>query len=304
MLTFCTTAKPFEGHSRVIQRNALKSWTLLDPRVEVILFGDDSGAAEVSREFGLRHEPQVDRNKFGTKRLDYIFRQSQEIAYHDIICYINCDIILPHSFSVALQQVSAHHHKFLMVGRRWDADIAQLLEFSSPNWESIVLDFARTSGVQRTGDAVDYFAFRRGLYTAIPPLVVGRIWWDHWLVWRACKDGAAVVDVSDLVTAVHQNHSYGYHPVGASGVWTDEQARENYSLAGGQWHLYTIDDATHILDSKGEHSNRRRFFAPYWRFLRPTVIPVWHAFLDVTRPIRHRLGLRQNGRSSRARPSL
>ncbi len=295
MLTFCTTAKPFEGHSGIIQRNALKSWTLLDPGVEVILFGDDQGAAEVSRELGLRHEPHVDRNKFGTKRLDYMFRRGQEIARHDIICYSNCDIILPQTFLAALQKVSAQHQKFLMVGRRWDADVTQLLDFASPNWEPTVIGFARARGVQRTGDAVDYFAFRRGLYPVIPELVVGRIWWDHWLVWRACKDGASVVDVSNLVTAVHQNHNYGYHPVGASGVWTDEQARENYSLAGGQWHLYTIDDATYMLDAKGEHSNRRRHFAPYWRFLRPRIIPIWHTFLDLTRPIRHLFGIRQNG---------
>jgi hypothetical protein len=31
MLTFFTTAKPFRGHHGIIQRNALKSWTLLHP---------------------------------------------------------------------------------------------------------------------------------------------------------------------------------------------------------------------------------------------------------------------------------
>lgn len=36
---FFTTAKPFVGHNGVIQRNALRSWTLLHPGVEVILFG-------------------------------------------------------------------------------------------------------------------------------------------------------------------------------------------------------------------------------------------------------------------------
>ena len=44
MLTFFTTGKPFRGHSGIIQRNALRSWLLLDPDVEVILFGDDEGA--------------------------------------------------------------------------------------------------------------------------------------------------------------------------------------------------------------------------------------------------------------------
>ena len=46
MLTFFTTAKPFREHDAIIQRNALKSWKLLHPDVEVIFFGDDEGAAE------------------------------------------------------------------------------------------------------------------------------------------------------------------------------------------------------------------------------------------------------------------
>ncbi len=53
MITFFTTAKPFHGHSAVIQRNALQSWKLLDPDAEVILFGDDEGAADVCAQLGL-----------------------------------------------------------------------------------------------------------------------------------------------------------------------------------------------------------------------------------------------------------
>ena len=79
MLTLFTTAKPFRGHSGIIQRNALKSWTLLHPDVEIILFGDDEGAAEVCAEYGLRHEPHVERNEHGTKRLDYIFDRRKRL---------------------------------------------------------------------------------------------------------------------------------------------------------------------------------------------------------------------------------
>ena len=93
MLTLFTTAKAFTGHSEIIQRNALKSWTLLHPDVEIILFGDDAGAVEISRELGLRHEPHVERNEFGTKRIDYIFRRAQQLARHDVLCYSNCDKI-------------------------------------------------------------------------------------------------------------------------------------------------------------------------------------------------------------------
>jgi len=275
----------------VIQLNALKSWTLLDADVEVILFGDDAGAAETARELGLRHEPVVARNWFGTKRLDAMFRRAQEIARHELLCYCNCDILLKQDFCAALARVHGAHRRFLMVGRRWDTDIAEPLDFADAEWARRAEALAHERGAQQPGWSIDYFAFPRGLYAEMPALVIGRVWWDHWLVWKAREQGAEVVDASEAVTAIHQNHGYGYHPQGARGVWSDEQAAENYRLAGGRWHLQTIDDATHILGVDGERANWKRLWAPYWRYARPKVAPAWFALLDLTRPLRRALGM-------------
>jgi hypothetical protein len=70
----------------MIQCNALKSWTLVHPDVEVILFGDEEGAAEAARELGVRHEPHVERNESGGKRLDHFFDRAQEMARHEVVC--------------------------------------------------------------------------------------------------------------------------------------------------------------------------------------------------------------------------
>jgi hypothetical protein len=276
----------------LIQRNALRSWTLLHPDVEVILFGDDAGAAEIPRELGLRHEPHVERNRLGSKRLDYMFARAQEMARHEVLCYCNCDIILLPEFCEALSRVRERHARFLVVGRRWDTEVREALDFSDAAWGTRVKELARKQGAQQPGWSIDYFAFRRGLYAEMPALVIGRVWWDHWLVWKAREQRADVVDASEVVTAIHQNHSYAYHPQGARGVWTDEQAEENYRLAGGRPHLLTIDDATHILDGDGERGNLRRLWAPYWRYARPQVVPAWFALMDFTRPFRKLLGLR------------
>jgi hypothetical protein len=292
MLTFFTTAKPFQGHSGIIQRNALRSWVRACPDVEVILFGDEEGAAEIAVELGIRHEPHVARNEFGTKRLDAMFARAQEIARHDVLCYVNCDIILPEEFCAALERVRASHVRFLMVGRRWDTNVTQPMDFADVDWGMRVKRLAREQGEQQPGWSVDYFAFPRGMYAEMPELVVGRVWWDHWLVWKARQQGADVVDASSQVTAIHQNHTYAYHPAGAHGVWNDEQARRNFSLAGGRRHLFTIDDATHILTADGERGNPRRYWAPYWRAARPKFIPLWFAILDATRPLRRAVGLR------------
>ncbi len=66
MLTLFAIPKAFRGHINTIQRNAIKSWTLLNPKPEIILLGDDEGTAEVAQEFGLIHIPEVDRNEYGT----------------------------------------------------------------------------------------------------------------------------------------------------------------------------------------------------------------------------------------------
>ncbi len=65
MLTLFSTPKPFRGHNGIIQRNALKSWKLLHPDAEVILFGNEEGAEEICRELGLRYEPDVERSSLG-----------------------------------------------------------------------------------------------------------------------------------------------------------------------------------------------------------------------------------------------
>jgi hypothetical protein len=302
MLTLFSTPKPFHGHINIIQRNALQSWKLLHPHAEIILFGDDDGTAAVCQDLGLRQIPDVLRSPLGTKRLDSIFGQAQEVARHPLLSYVNCDIILTQDFLSALQRVSTWRNPFLMVGRRWDTDITTPIDFSRSDWQEHVVALAKSEGCQRFFHNVDYFAFSKGLYPRIPPLVIGRIWWDHWLVGKAHDSGATVVDVSPVVCAVHQNHDYGYHPKGMTGVWNDEDAQRNYRLARQEVRLRTIEDAPFRLTAAGFQRNRFYFLAPLKRSYRKVSRRVrgflrtyfWHPMLSLTRPIRHALGLKKD----------
>jgi hypothetical protein len=299
MLTFFTTAKPFLGHDGVIQRNALKSWTLLRPDVEVILFGDDAGAAEAVRSLGIRHEPQVERNERGSKRLDNLLGRAQAIARHNLLCYINCDIILMQDFCKALARVNAAHSEFLMVGRRWDTEVNELYDFEGKDWETRLQTTVLRHAKQRTPEWIDYFAFTRGLYADVPPLVIGRVFWDNWLLWKARNSGKPVVDASDVVLAVHQNHDYRYHPQGKQGVFHGEEAGRNYELAGGWRHLRTIADADEVLREGGLKPNRLRHWAAAKRYVRQAfrvllhdiVEPAWFFLLEITRPLRRIFGV-------------
>ena len=55
MLTIFGIPKSFEGHNKIIQRNAIQSWLKLCPKCEIILFGDDEGVLETSNELGVKH---------------------------------------------------------------------------------------------------------------------------------------------------------------------------------------------------------------------------------------------------------
>ncbi len=300
MLTFFTTAKPFRGHDAIIQRNALQSWKLLHPGVEIILFGNDEGTAEVCAELGLRHHPEVQLSEFGTKRLDFIFGCAQQIARHDLLSYVNCDIVLTQQFTKALQTLLSWRPRFLMVGRRWDTDVTAPLDFSSPEWQQAIVGRAHASGIQRFYHNIDYFAFSRGLYTQIPPLVIGRVGWDHWVIGSVYASRLPIVDASQVVCAVHQNHDYGYHPQGMQGVWHDQEARRNLELAGGAGRTRTIEDANFRLTPAGISPNRLSVLAPAKRAARKVSRRVrgilrtrlWHPLLDATRPLRHALGLK------------
>ena len=297
MLTFFSTPKPFVGHLDTIQRNAIRSWQQIHPDAEVLLIGDDAGAAEVCQEFGIQHIKHVAKNRYGTKYLASIYDQAQEVARHPRLCHINCDIVLLSDFRAAVEALSKVFDRFLMAGRRWDTDVREPLDFKAPDWEKTLRNRVFDAGHQKPPEWIDYFVFDKGLYyQKIPGFVIGRPGWDPWLLWYALHAGVPVVDASAEVCVVHQNHDYSYHADGEKGVWEGEEAQENYRLLDGHRKIRTLGDATLRLEKSGIHHNYARWVVRAKRELREWFSPIWFHLLDVTRPVRHKIGLRQKAR--------
>jgi hypothetical protein len=294
MITFFTTPKPFLGHIGVIQRNAIESWKRVHPEAEVIMFGDEEGAAEAASALQIRHVPDVKRNEHGTKYLSSIFDGAQDLAHYNCLCYVNCDIILLSDFRAAAARVLAPGGRFLMAGQRWDTDITAPVDFYAADWEATVRRQALQANHQRPPQWIDYFAFSRGLYYKnTPPFVIGRPGWDNWLVWHARHSGARVVDATAVVQAVHENHDYSYHPDGIAGVWQGEEAQQNYALLQGDRCFATMENATHRLTPECLRPNCRHWVVQTRRKARTLRNAAWFGFLNATRPLRHRLGVRE-----------
>lgn len=257
MLTIFAIPKPFRGHSNLIQRNAITSWTRVSPRPEVLLFGDEEGTAAFARELGVRHEPEVARNEFGTPLVSDLFARAEGLADSPILAYINADILLNDEFPAAVERVRAALPRFFMVGQRWDLDVEEPIDFGAPDWQKTLVGRAHAADDQKPPDCIDYFVFPRGFAEDLPPMAIGRSAWDNYLVWRARSRGFAVVDASRVVTVVHQIHDYSHHPGGARAVWTGPEAVRNRELTGGWWHRYTMEDANFVLTPDGmRHSFR------------------------------------------------
>src|SRR5512143_340417 len=134
LLTFFSARKPFTNpHIALIQRNAIRSWTLL-PDVEVILLGEETGLADTARELSVRHIPNVKRNENGTPLISSMFQLARENSRSDLLCIINADMILMPGFVEAAKQVMGLKDKFVLLSRRWDLDVTQPLEFAE-GWQ-------------------------------------------------------------------------------------------------------------------------------------------------------------------------
>jgi tetratricopeptide (TPR) repeat protein/2-polyprenyl-3-methyl-5-hydroxy-6-metoxy-1,4-benzoquinol methylase/predicted O-methyltransferase YrrM len=251
-MTIFSIPKPFRGHIGVIQRNAIKSWTMLEPRPEIILLGDDEGTADMARQFGLKHIPHIECNEAGTPLLDSIFQNGALASAAPVLAYVNADIVLLDDFIMAVEQVrQAGHESFLMVGQRWDLDIDRELAFETGDWASQLRADVRRRGKLQAPDGIDYFVYMRDLWRHIPPFALGRTVWDNWLVAEAIRLDAVVIDATPCVTAIHQDHDYGHIAGGKEQAWKGAEAKRNLELAGGYGNIRSVSYAPHILTSEG-----------------------------------------------------
>jgi hypothetical protein len=284
-ITILAMPKPFLGHIGVIQRNAIISWTKLRPRPEIILFGHEEGAAECARELGLVHIPEVARNRHGTPLLADIFANAERRASCDVLAYVNADIILPREFTVGVEKVRGMFSKFLAVGRRTNLEVREALDFGE-GWEEKLKERMRREGQLESPTGIDFFVFPRGTYEEVPPVAIGRVWFDQWCIKYARQKGIPVIDLTSFAPIVHQLHDYNHVAGGKQWVYGGIEADENLVYYGERPHTYTILSATHLMTPDGRV---RRVF------LRKEAFAVrhflWNIFVHKTRNVRKRLGL-------------
>lgn len=254
MITFFTVPKPFAARTAMLQENALASWRRADPDGEVLVFGDEPGAAAAAAAAGAVHIPDIARTDHGTPRVDDLFRRAAELAANDLLCFVNADVIVPPSFRDSVARVARELPSAVVVGQCRDV----LVDRRVAGWDGR-LDAEAVVAPLRGPGGIDFVVFPRGAFDDMPPFAVGRAHFDNWLLWSARRRGLPVVDVTEVVPAVHQRHEYRHVEGGKAEAYFGAEASRNFALAGSRVRLFNIDDATHRLATDGLH---RRLSAP------------------------------------------
>ena len=248
LVTFFSAPKSFTNpHIATIQRNAIRSWTLL-PDVEVILLGEEIGLAETASELGVQHIPEVARNASGTPLISSMIDVARKNANSDLLCIVNADMILMSDFVEAARRSRMLRDKFVLLSQRWDLDITQPIEFAE-GWQAGLSSLVHVQGQLHRPAGSDFFLFPLSCYTDVPNFTIGRAGWDNWMIYKARKENWTVIDCTPSVMIVHQNHDYSHLPGGKT-HYEHPDTNENIRLAGGEANIrYTIVDATHQLKS-------------------------------------------------------
>ena len=251
-LTIFSIPKPFVGHIGLIQRNAITSWTLIRPRPEIILLGDEEGTAKIADELGLVHIPAIECNVWGTPLISSAFANIQACSKHKTLCYINCDIILLPRFTEVFI-CARKFSRFLVIGRRTNLWVREPIDFSVNDWDTSLCQLIDREGVLHSHWGIDYFVFPRNLWRQVPPFAIGRLMWDNWLIYDARRRRIPVIDATSVVKAVHQNHSVTSNIMLPSGDWdwSHPEVQSNLALAGGPNCSYNVYDSTWVLRHDG-----------------------------------------------------
>ena len=278
MLTIFSCPKPFRGHMDIIQKNAIQSWKRLTPKPQIILLGNEEGTAAVTDELGICQISNVERSEFGTPLVNSLFEEAEKAAIFDNMCYVNADIILMADFTDALETVLAEMPHSLMVGRRWNLDVKEPLDFRT-DWERRLRTRVAQHGKLYPHFGIDYFVFPRGIWNEIPPFAVGRLGWDNWLLYQAYSQKIPIIDLTKMTTVVHQNHDYSHHPQGWAGAMKGEESKRNLRLASAAAQVYSLLDAQYQLTRTGVKRRATPYYSPFYLYRHLVVLSESYRFL-------------------------
>lgn len=167
------------------------------------------GVKEFCSEIGARHQPKLMTNSFLSPRLDSLFERAASDSTTEITCFVAADTILPTNFSAKLQKLFDQSQNLLVVGKpnqlpqSYHRMLKQRGKYSISN-DEFALMTRETTLLTRSR----FYAFSKGIWGYLPPLALGSVHWSNFLVINGLLNCPDVVDATQFIPSLHQEHNY------------------------------------------------------------------------------------------------
>lgn len=252
MITFFSSPRSFhDPHIITIQKNAIASWQALPIQKEILLIGDDEGVAKVAKEYGITHITGVKKTNAGIPWRNEVFKIAATRAYFPILVFVSSDIILTDSITNILKNLPST--PFLLTARRYDLDITTPINFSDPNWQAHLLLEVKTNGKLHGPSAIDFALYHKNLSSDFfAPFPMNLPGWDNYFLYRCKHASIDIIDATEILMLIHQNHNHRTHKGTKNNVWhKDIYAKQTLKTIGGFSHMLTLREADYVLLKQG-----------------------------------------------------
>lgn len=194
-------------------------------------------------------------NEHNTPFLDSVFKTMHELTTENTtLCFVNSDIILGEDFTQAVKQIN--WNQFLLVGQRSNIKLEKNYQLEDINDVTSLQKLAKKTAQHSGYVGSDYFCYTSSSgFNSIPPLLVGRAAWDNWMMYRARELNIPLIDASDFITAVHQDHDYEHIHRGSITTdqqidqWDSPESRAQRALIGAKY--FDLRHSSHFLSRNG-----------------------------------------------------
>ena len=200
-ITLFTIPQDFEEEYDLIQRNAIKSWTLFNPEPDIFLLGNAPGIASIANELGLYYIPNIDQNS----SISDIAKWLDRLVNNTILVYVNPCVILTEGLTQTIQEIYNTQDHFFLTGQYRTIQTKEAIDFNDNQWQHQLRVMADKRGMPQRQLQDIYLVFTKQLLKQLFVLDHNvEYTWEQQLFYAAVRKYYPIIDGSPIITAFLQ----------------------------------------------------------------------------------------------------
>jgi len=221
------------------QMNALRSWSTFVRQQNIIVFAD----SQTTCSFLWTKLPDVNcvvhrcgHPEYVMPQMNCIFGYTAPLVTTEVVAYLNADIVIFDEFTDVIQRVYRRGRlDAIMVGQRTDVPWTNstYLDFTTASARAQLRTRVQEEGALYPDKGVEYIVFRKSLLSRLefPPLLLGIDVWDSWWLSECIiQKDLFVIDVTKIVTVMHQGNKAHKAKPRFGALYNEELAKKKFGV--------------------------------------------------------------------------